>query len=281
MTSLGVRPRDSFTLYRLTLVLMHVAAAVAVVLEPATISLWLVVLLGHWLTGGIGICLGYHRYLAHRAFSFRYQWTEYLAVTLGALSFQGGPVFWVGTHRAHHAHPDSSRDPYARKGQHGTAGFIERHLGWIFYREEAFNARELACARDIMKVPYFRFLERNFLWLQLLLLVVIAIFSLKFAVWAVCVRAIVTCHCTWLVNSLCHGDTPDKALRDETWRHAAHDSAMVALLTYGEGWHFKHHNFPRNACHGFGRWWEIDLTYLEILALKKIGLVTAIQGATG
>jgi len=67
----------------------------------------------HWLFGSIGVCLGYHRLLSHRSLRVP-QWLEYVIVTIGALSLQGGPIFWVSGHRSHHAFTeDAVKDPYA------------------------------------------------------------------------------------------------------------------------------------------------------------------------
>jgi stearoyl-CoA desaturase (delta-9 desaturase) len=46
----------------------------------------------------------------------------------------------------------------------------------------------------------------------------------------------------------------------------------VALITYGEGWHNNHHKYPRMAQHGHHRWWEIDVTYLTIWLMQRLGL---------
>ena len=56
----------------------------------------------HWFFASIGICLGYHRLMSHRSLQVP-KWLEYVLVTIGALAFQGGPIFWVGAHRQHHA----------------------------------------------------------------------------------------------------------------------------------------------------------------------------------
>lgn len=71
----------------------------------------------HWLFGSIGVCLGYHRLLSHRSFRVL-QWLEYVITVLGALSLQGGPIFWAAGHRLHHAYnEDKEKDPYsATKG---------------------------------------------------------------------------------------------------------------------------------------------------------------------
>ncbi len=48
----------------------------------------------HWLTGSIGICLGYHRLLTHRSLQVP-QWLEYILATIGALALEGFHIFCV------------------------------------------------------------------------------------------------------------------------------------------------------------------------------------------
>ncbi|WP_371257795.1 hypothetical protein [Synechococcus sp. PCC 7502] len=87
----------------------------------------------HWLFGSIGVCLGYHRLLSHRSLRVP-QWLEYIIATLGALSLQGGPIFWVSGHRSHHAFTeDAVKDPYA-----ASKGFWWSHMMWIFYPHDEF-----------------------------------------------------------------------------------------------------------------------------------------------
>jgi fatty-acid desaturase len=52
----------------------------------------------------------------------------------------------------------------------------------------------------------------------------------------------------------------------------------VALLTFGEGWHNNHHAYPTSARHGL-RWYELDLNWYGIWALKKLGLARQIRRA--
>src|SRR5260370_6439074 len=44
---------------------------------------------------------------------------------------------------------------------------------------------------------------------------------------------------------------------------------LVALLTFGEGWHNNHHYYPASARQGF-KWWQIDVTFYLLLLLEKI-----------
>ncbi|HEY0798830.1 MAG TPA: hypothetical protein VGD50_06740, partial [Candidatus Baltobacteraceae bacterium] len=53
-----------------------------------------------YLTGSLGICLGFHRLLTHRSLRLARP-LEYVFITLGTLALQGGPVTWIATHRTH------------------------------------------------------------------------------------------------------------------------------------------------------------------------------------
>jgi stearoyl-CoA desaturase (delta-9 desaturase) len=50
------------------------------------------------------------------------------------------------------------------------------------------------------------------------------------------------------------------------------NNLVLALLTFGEGWHNNHHYYPAAACQGF-YWWEIDITYYLLVMLSWFGLV--------
>ncbi|GIW92253.1 MAG: hypothetical protein KatS3mg110_0294 [Pirellulaceae bacterium] len=66
----------------------------------------------HWITGGIGICLGYHRLLTHRSF-LTYRWVRYLLAIIGGLAGEGTALDWVANHRKHHALSDKEGDPHS------------------------------------------------------------------------------------------------------------------------------------------------------------------------
>jgi stearoyl-CoA desaturase (Delta-9 desaturase) len=46
---------------------------------------------------------------------------------------------------------------------------------------------------------------------------------------------------------------------------------IVALLSFGQGWHNNHHAFPRSAFAGL-HWWQIDISGYVIWALERFGL---------
>jgi sn-2 palmitoyl-lipid 9-desaturase len=230
-----------------------------------------VALLLHWLFGGIGICLGFHRLLSHRSFQVP-KWLEYAIAILGALAIQGGPIFWVSGHRQHHAFTEHvDKDPYSAQ-----RGFWWSHMLWILYpRPEFFDPKIYrSFAPELMRQPFYRWLDRNFLMLQVplgLLLYVLGGWS--FAIYGIAVRAVLLWHSTWLVNSAAHL----QGYRTFESNDGARNSWLVSFLTYGEGWHNNHHAHPRVAKSGL-RWWEIDMTWWAIAALQKLGLATKVVG---
>jgi sn-2 palmitoyl-lipid 9-desaturase len=219
----------------------------------------------HWLLGSIGICLGYHRLLTHRSFQVPKP-LEYAIALLGAMALQGGPIFWVAGHRMHHLHTeDVELDPYsARKG------FWWSHILWLFYpKAEFFNYESYKkYAPDLERDPFYRWLNRNFLLLQIPLGVVLYLLGGWSFVWyGLIVRTVVLWHSTWLINSASH-------MRGYRSFHSDDNSRNLwwaALLTYGEGWHNNHHAFPNVAKAGWKRW-EIDMTWWSIQVLRKLGL---------
>ena len=58
---------------------------------------------------GIGMC--YHRLLTHRGYKVP-KWLEYAMTVCATLSLEGGPIFWVATHRVHHQLSDHEGDPH-------------------------------------------------------------------------------------------------------------------------------------------------------------------------
>src|SRR5271169_5059075 len=85
----------------------------------------------HWLTGGIGICLTYHRLLTHRSFAVRPYWLEYVMTAVGCCASEGGPLSWVSDHRRHHAFSDEEGDTHTP-----LRGFFWAHMGWWMSEEE-------------------------------------------------------------------------------------------------------------------------------------------------
>jgi stearoyl-CoA desaturase (delta-9 desaturase) len=219
----------------------------------------------HWLLGSIGICLGYHRLLTHRSFQVP-KFLEYAITTIGALALQGGPIFWVAGHRQHHLYTeDNEKDPYS-----ANKGFWWSHMLWLFYPAQKFFDYNLykKYAPELSRDPFYRWLNTYFLLLQLPLGVLLYLLGgWSFVIYGVFLRAVLLWHSTWLINSASHMT----GYRSFTSEDNSRNLWWAAILTYGEGWHNNHHAAPNVAKAGL-KWWEVDMTWWAIQALRKVGL---------
>ncbi len=232
----------------------------------------------YYVTGMVGITLGFHRLLTHRSLAVP-RAIEYFLALCGTLALQGGPIDWVATHRAHHAHTDEELDPH---DSHKGMGWA--HVEWLFRT----NASRIPAeerprwAADLLRDPVYRFMEANAFWIQvsagfaLLGLGYLALGTLAgaigFVVWGIFARLVFTYHCTWLVNSASH------AVGYQTYRTGdrSTNNWWVALMTFGEGWHNNHHAFPSSARHGL-KWFEFDLTWTIIRGMQLVKLARNVK----
>ena len=224
-----------------------------------------VALVLHWLAVGLGISMGYHRLHTHRGFK-TYKWFDYFLAVCGTLTLEGGPIFWVATHRLHHQYSDQPEDPHSPR----VSGFWA-HLGWIIFGEAQHSdtARLARYAPDLNKDPFYRWLS-SYHWVPLTVLGfgLLAWGGWGMVNWAIFLRVTVGLHATWMINSATHMfgrrrfDTDDDS-RNVWW---------VALLTFGEGWHNNHHAHPVSAKHGLA-WYEFDWTWASLNILKPLGIV--------
>jgi len=225
-----------------------------------------VALIMHWVTGGLGVTLGFHRLLTHRSLEVP-KWLEYFLVFCGVLSAQGGVIDWVGLHRIHHKHSDNTPDPHD-----SNQGFLWSHIGWMLHEIPA-DPEIPKYTQDINSDPVYQFFSKYFILIQVAFgLLLYALGGWPFVIWGVFVRLAVVFHCTWFVNSATHKFgyrtfDPNDQSRNCWW---------VALLTYGEGWHNNHHAYPYSARHGL-QWWELDITWLTIRFLELLGLAKNVK----
>jgi stearoyl-CoA desaturase (delta-9 desaturase) len=217
----------------------------------------------------------YHRYFSHRTFRTTRAFQFVMAVA-GSSAVQRGPMWWAAHHRHHHNHSDDEHDVHSPR----QGGLFRSHMGW-FMTKANFPTR-LRFVRDWAKFPELRMLDR-FDWVVPALLAVglfvggqlLARFApglgtngWQLFVWGFLVSTVVVYHATYTINSLAHRFGRQRFETGDDSRN----SLLLALLTLGEGWHNNHHHYPATARQGF-YWWEIDLTYYALVALKWTGLI--------
>jgi fatty-acid desaturase len=265
-------PRKDFFNWITTsiMLLLHVGAIGALFMFS-----WKAVIISavlYWMTIGFGIGMGYHRLLTHRSYKVP-RALEYFFAVCGTLTLEGGPIFWVATHRVHHQHADKDLDPHTPR--HG--GFWA-HMGWILFGEPKHNdtKRMSKYAPDLAKDPFYVWLNNwHFMPLVLLTAILYAVGGLQLVLWGTCMRVVLGLHATWLVNSATHMWGSQRF----NTRDDSRNSWWVALVTFGEGWHNNHHAHPTSARHGLA-WYEFDLTWIQIWVLKSLGIAKNVKVAS-
>ena len=224
-----------------------------------------------WFTGSLGIGMGYHRLLTHRGYKTP-KWVEYFLTLCGVLALEGGPIFWVATHRIHHQHSDHEGDPHSPR-----EGTYWAHIGWIFsgramHHDTATLARY---APDLSRDKVHVFLT-TWHWVPQVILgfILLALGGWSWVLWGTFFRVTFGLHATWLVNSATHL----WGRRRFVTRDDSTNNWWVAMLTWGEGWHNNHHAHPVSARHGLA-WYEIDINYIGIKTLEKLGLAWDVKVA--
>ena len=240
-----------------------------------------VALITYFFAINVGIGMAYHRLLTHRGYKTK-RWIEYFITACGTMALEGGPIFWVATHRVHHQNSDHEGDPHTPHD-----GTWWAHAGWIIsgralHSETALLGRY---APDLTRDKGHVWLSK-FHWVPITVVGIAQIAlgaalaapghrlmgGLSMVLWGTFLRVVIGLHATWLVNSATH---MFGSRRFET-KDDSRNSWWVAILTGGEGWHNNHHAHPVSARHGLA-WYEFDLNYCGIWLLGKLGLAEKIQ----
>ena len=212
------------------------------------------------------ITAGFHRYFSHRAFKTSRAFQFVLAL-LGTMAMQNGPLWWASWHRRHHRYSDTPQDAHSPR----QGGFWHAHIGWFL--DGSHDTPNLANVTDLARYAELRWLERH-KWCPLVAYagVMYLVAGLPGVVWGFVVSTIACLQVTMCINSLAHVwgsrrfDTKDDS----------RNNALLALLTFGEGWHNNHHHQMSCARQGIA-WWEIDLSYYSLALLEKLGVVWALR----
>lgn len=234
---------------------------------------------------GSVIVIGYHRFFAHKSFRCSKTVERTIAV-LGLLCVQRGPAWWAATHRRHHHHADSGLDPHNPR-----PSALWAHMGWFLFLNENTDPAVILnrYARDLMKDPFYAWIEAGPAWFLFVIASALAIFGAGFSielvrggsaaeavrlgsslvVWGVFLRTVLVWHLTWSTASCTHR----WGYRNYETDDRSRNNAILGYLVMGEGWANNHHAYPRSP-RLTARWWEVDTSWLVIKCLAWAGLVT-------
>lgn len=219
---------------------------------------------------GMSITGGYHRFWAHRSYEASKP-LQIFFMLFGAMALQNSILVWASMHRVHHRNVDDvDRDPYSAK-----RGLWFSHIGWML-RHYPSGTLDLSNARDLQANPIVRFQHRYYLWIAVgMNLGVATLLGLwNGDIWGCLLlpglmRLVVSHHLTFFINSLAHY----WGRRPYTTANTARDNAVLAFLTYGEGYHNYHHLFQWDYRNGV-RWWQFDPTKWMIAACSWLRLAS-------
>ncbi|MGH2872649.1 MAG: acyl-CoA desaturase [Solirubrobacteraceae bacterium] len=262
--------------------LVGVVVAIVLLWNTAVGPLQLGLMIGFYVLTALGVTLGYHRMLTHRAFESSGTFRAIIAV-LGSMAVQGSVLTWVADHRKHHAFTDQEGDPHSPHLSGpgfwgGVRGLWHAHVGWLF--ESVGVAEQARFVPDLLKDGVIRAVDKLFwIWVAAGFLIPFGLgwlvgggvgAALTALLWGGFVRVFLLHHVTWSINSVCHFfgrkrfDIEDES-RNVFW---------LAPLSMGEAWHHNHHAFPTSAFHGLRPWERLaDPTGLVISLLERCGVV--------
>ncbi len=214
------------------------------------------------------VTAGYHRYFSHRSFKLA-RVPQFLLALATTTTAQKGPLWWAAHHRAHHRNSDTEDDVHSPQ-----KGFWWSHVGWILSNK--YKDTDYAAIKDFSRFPELRFINRQN-WIGPWAL---AIASFLLAGWdglliGFFASTVLLWHATFSINSLAHVMGRRRYATTDTSRN----SVLLALLTWGEGWHNNHHYYQASARQGFF-WWEVDPTYYLLKVGSWFGLVRDLKVPT-
>ncbi|MEO8706891.1 MAG: fatty acid desaturase [Kofleriaceae bacterium] len=225
-----------------------------------------------WLVGGyavrmFAITAGYHRYFAHRTYKTGRVF-QFILALLAMASAQRGVLWWAGHHRHHHKHSDQPDDVHSVRQR----GFWWSHAGWMLGSRHA--ATDFEAVKDLAKYPELRWLDRHDLFVAVAWGFVIAgIGGWTALFYGHFLALVIAWHATFCINSLAHVWGSQRYATGDDSRN----NALLAVMTFGEGWHNNHHHYQRSARQGFF-WWELDVSYMVLKLLEKLRIVSGVTG---
>lgn len=224
--------------------------------------------------GEMGITMGYHRLWSHRAYTASLPLRVFLAIC-GTLGFQASIKWWVLRHRLHHRYTDTDHDPYD-----STKGLLFSHIGWIFQKPHYPRMKSIDIS-DLRADPVVRFQHKYYLQLAMILgfalpTVLAAAWgdALGGFLWGGFVARLGIWHCTFMINSFAHWGGEMPFARGVS----AKGGLLLAFMTWGEGYHNFHHEFPKDYRNGV-RTWDWDPTKWGIYLLSHVGLASELYRA--
>eukprot|EP00189_Rhodosorus_marinus_P002896 CAMPEP_0113954600 /NCGR_PEP_ID=MMETSP0011_2-20120614/677_1 /TAXON_ID=101924 /ORGANISM="Rhodosorus marinus" /LENGTH=462 /DNA_ID=CAMNT_0000963815 /DNA_START=542 /DNA_END=1930 /DNA_ORIENTATION=+ /assembly_acc=CAM_ASM_000156 len=232
----------------------------------------LLLAIAQYILSGLGITAGYHRLWSHKSYKAG-MFLQLVLACWGAAAFEGSIRWWCRNHRAHHRYVDTDKDPYAVH-----KGFWYAHLGWMVFKQEKGRSGRVDIT-DLNEDKLIMWQHKNYLPIAIGFAFVLPVTLATFCwndfwgglVYACMGRMFIVHQATFCVNSLAH------TLGSQTYstEHTSYDHVITALVTFGEGYHNYHHEFPHDYRNGI-RWYQFDPTKWVIRFSNLFGMTSSL-----
>jgi stearoyl-CoA desaturase (delta-9 desaturase) len=236
-----------------------------------------------YIATGLSITLGYHRLLSHLSFKAKTP-VKLFVLLFGSASFENSAIDWVSDHRNHHKHVDEDEDPYDI-----NKGFLYAHVGWMMFKLRPEPPQDNI--PDLLKDRWVTWQHRYTHIIGILLgfglptllgaaygwfhggtVSAMEVQALGGFLIGAVLRIVCVQHSTFCINSVCHSI----GRRPYSTKCSARDSGLVALVTFGEGYHNFHHEFQHDYRNGV-KFWQFDPTKWTIWTLNRLGLTSDLR----
>jgi len=226
-------------------------------LYTGTMFEWGVVLFLYFFKTTICGTITYHRLLAHKSFVAP-KWFEYFGTLLATTGCGGSSISWVATHREHHRHSDTDKDPHSPS----IMGYFYVQFLLIYN-----VVPKIKYVPDLLRSTFHVFVHRYYWLFSLAFALVVTLIDTRALLYAYIVPSLLLWHGQTLVNSLNHSKF---GYRNYSTTDFSINNFITGYVASGEGWHNNHHNDPSNPRFG-QKWYEFDLGWhiIQLVRLDK------------
>lgn len=224
-----------------------------------SINTFLLILLGYFLYGCLGVVVTFHRNLTHRSYKTNSKIEKFFTI-LGCLGGTGSSLAWVAIHLNHHRKSDKPGDPHSPLYK----GFN------IFLLDYAHHIDSITKwqMRELISNRFHQFLHRYYfailiLWSTFLY----TIGGLYLMIFFHLTPAFITAIVSNIVNYIGHQLDLLGSYRRYKLSDQSSNNWIWAIPSWGETWHNNHHRYPKRYSTG-EKWWEIDIAGIIIKIIK-------------
>ena len=236
-----------------------ISTLLAVAIYGLTVNSLILILLGYFLYGCLGIVVTYHRKLTHNSYNTYPLLTKVFSI-LGCFGGTGSPLAWVAIHINHHLKSDKLNDPHS-----------PRYKGLNIFNLDYVNEISTDTKwrmRSMVTDKFHQFLHRYYFAIIILYsLSLYLIGGFYLMVFLHLAPALVTILMSNVVNYVGHKPHWVGGYRSYNLNDDSTNNWVWSIPSWGETWHNNHHRYPKNFSCG-EKWWEVDISAYIIKLIK-------------